>query len=792
MNEQEKRATDSSVCFGSCRLDVKQVQVWRDHHEVKLTGKAFAVLCYFVDHPGQLVTKDDLFAAAWPETIISDATLASCIQEVRQALGDDAKQPRYIETVHRRGFRFIAEVVSDQLSVVSQDNGVGSQEAEASQNSKVKTQKPALSVVEGAKVENSLESSVQSPESEEQKPVLTDLTLDPRLSDPRLQTLDPDVSAPSSTMIAPRRWRWWQVLLLLVVLVLGGGLVAKWRLVRLVAASYFPPPAPEPLALPLPDKPSLVVLPLVNLSGDTSQEYFSDGLTDDLISTLAQFPDLFIVARQSAFTYKGKTIKEQDVGKELGVRYVLTGSVRRAGGQVRVNVQIVDAITGGHLWVEQYERAFADLFTLQDEIVRKIATTMKLQLENWKYGGSLLRKTTPSMEAWDALLRGQESYWSLTPEGNLRARQLYEKAVTLDPQYALAYACIGWTYFLEWVMQWNPDPQNLERALEYGQKAVALDDLLPESHHLLAEVYARNGQLERALSEIELAINLAPNYADSYNVQAEILILAGRPTEALQSIQQAIRLSPPTPPAYLFMLGWVYHVTERYAESITALKQFLVWIPFHPGVYPLLVYNYTAQWIIQQSHDPKLLDQAYDAAQNAIALSAALPWSHTALGFVYLWQKQYDRAIAAFEQAVVLDENFVCGQMQLAFGLSQVGRVEEAVQVGERALSLKALPSDDLCLYGVASAYALAGRLEEAAALYLRMLRQFPNSLGFHLHLAAIYSELGRETEAQAAAAEVLRLNPKFSLEVHRQRVPLKDPAVLERHIAALRKAGLR
>ncbi len=342
------------------------------------------------------------------------------------------------------------------------------------------------------------------------------------------------------------------------------------------------------------------------------------------------------------------------------------------------------------------------------------------------------------------------------------------------------------------LIQWNPDPQNLERALEYGQKAVALDDLLPESHHLLAEVYARNGQLERALSEIELAINLAPNYADSYNVQAEILILAGRPTEALQSIQQAIRLSPPTPPAYLFMLGWVYHVTERYAESITALKQFLVWIPFHPGVYPLLVYNYTAQWIIQQSHDPKLLDQAYDAAQNAIALSAALPWSHTALGFVYLWQKQYDRAIAAFEQAVVLDENFVCGQMQLAFGLSQVGRVEEAVQVGERALSLKALPSDDLCLYGVASAYALAGRLEEAAALYLRMLRQFPNSLGFHLHLAAIYSELGRETEAQAAAAEVLRLNPKFSLEVHRQRVPLKDPAVLERHIAALRKAGLR
>ena len=146
----------------------------------------------------------------------------------------------------------------------------------------------------------------------------------------------------------------------------------------------------------------------------------------------------------------------------------------------------------------------------------------------------------------------------------------------------------------------------------------------------------------------------------------------------------------------------------------------------------------------QQSHDPKILDQAYDAAQNGVALNEAYPSAHTALGFVYLLQKQYDNAIAEFERAVALDGNFVCGQMQLAFGLSQVGRVEEAVQVGERALSLKALPSDDRCLYGVASAYALAGRLEEAVALHQRLLKQFPNFLGLHLELAAIYSELGR------------------------------------------------
>jgi adenylate cyclase len=187
----------------------------------------------------------------------------------------------------------------------------------------------------------------------------------------------------------------------------------------------------------------------------------------------------------------------------------------------------------------------------------------------------------------------------------------------------------------------------------------------------------------------------------------------------------------------------------------------------------------------QQIHDPKLLDQAYDAAQNAITLYDTFPEAHSALGSVYLMQKQYDAAITALERAVALDENSVCAKMQLAGGLSAVGRVEEAVQVGERTLSLKALPSDDRCLFGVAAAYGLAGRLEEAAALHQRLLKQF-------LGLATIYSELGREAEAQAEVAEVLRLNPKFSLEVHKQRVSIKDPAVLERYIAALQKAGLK
>jgi adenylate cyclase len=233
-----------------------------------------------------------------------------------------------------------------------------------------------------------------------------------------------EASLLSLSVSRPYRFRWWQVLVLVILLVLGGGLAANWRLVRLVAASYFPPPVSEPIALPFPDKPSIIVLPFINLSGDSGQEYFSDGLTDDLINILAQFPDLFVIARHSAFTYKGKAIKEQDVGKELGVRYVLAGSVRRAGEQVRLNVQLVDATTGEQVWAERYDRPFTEIFALQDELIQKLATTPKLQLSVWTDGFSF-RKTTKNVDAYDYDLRGLKQYLGLTKSDNLQARQFF-------------------------------------------------------------------------------------------------------------------------------------------------------------------------------------------------------------------------------------------------------------------------------------------------------------------------------------------------------------------------------
>src|SRR6266478_9479352 len=201
------------------------------------------------------------------------------------------------------------------------------------------------------------------------------------------------------------------------------------------------PPAQSP-ALPLPDKPSIAVLPFTSMSGDREQEYFSDGITDDIITALSRLPGLFVIDRNSAFTYKGKPVKAQQVSRELGVRYVLEGSVRKEADQVRITAQLADATTGADLWAVHYDRPLRDIFALQDEIVRRIVTTLNLQLDLMQRGADV-RQTTDNLEAYDNLLRGLVYIWSLTKDDNAKAREMFEKATQLDPKYARAYADLG-------------------------------------------------------------------------------------------------------------------------------------------------------------------------------------------------------------------------------------------------------------------------------------------------------------------------------------------------------------
>ena len=389
----------------------------------------------------------------------------------------------------------------------------------------------------------------------------------------------------------PRRWQW-AALAVAAVLLVGAGAVAIWNF-------YLRPAAPPTVvssekipAIELPDKPSIAVLPFTNMSGDPEQEYFSDGITEDLITDLSKISGLFVIARSSVFIYKGKAVKIAEVGRELGVRYVLEGSVRKANDRVRITAQLVDATPEGHLWAERYDRDLKDIFALQDEVAQKIVAALAVKLTEDEQK-RLVRKHTDNMEAYDTFLQGLEYKNHYTKEANLQARQMFERAIDLDPEFALAYALLGLTHYQEWSLGWSQDPQSLEQAFELAQRAIALDDSLPLSHYVLGEVYLWRKQHEQAIAELEKAIALSPSDADGIAGLGDILNWAGMPEEAIGLVTKAMRLNPMYPTWYLWNLGHAYFLTGRYEEAIETLKRVLDRNPYFLPPHAYLAASYS-------------------------------------------------------------------------------------------------------------------------------------------------------------------------------------------------------
>ena len=264
----------------------------------------------------------------------------------------------------------------------------------------------------------------------------------------------------------------------------------------------------ETTALPLPDKPSIAVLPFDNLSGDSGQEYFSDGITDDLTTRLSHLSGLFVIARNTAFTYKGRAVNVQEVGRQLGVRYVVEGSVQKAGDRVRINAKLIDAATGFHLWAERFERELGDVFALQDQVTSDIVAALEVELSEAERR-ALAQRYTESVEAYDAFLQGWEQLWRGTHEANLRARDHFARATRLDPRFARAYANQALTYISETGLL-LPEG-SLDQAYDLAQTAVALDASLPQVHWVLADVHVFRGELEQALTASNQVLALEPN-----------------------------------------------------------------------------------------------------------------------------------------------------------------------------------------------------------------------------------------------------------------------------------------
>ncbi len=413
---------------------------------------------------------------------------------------------------------------------------------------------------------------------------------------------------------------------------------------------YLRPPPIEPasvekMAFPLPEKPSIAVLPFVNMSDDAKQEYFSDGITENIITALSNVRNMFVIARNSTFSYKDKPVKIKQVAEELGVRYVLEGSVQKTEDRVRITAQLIDAMTGKHLWAERYDRELKDLFALQDEITLKIITALQVKLTEGEKA-NIWEGGTDNLAAYLKYIQSREEMRRWNKEGNALSRKLAEEAIALDPEFAWAYLTLSATHLMD---------------MMYG---------------------------------------------------------------TTESLEQSLKL-------------------------------------------------------------------AEELVRKAISLRGEYADARAFLGRIYLTKRQYDEAIAEGERAVAMAPNSAFVHAALAFSLRFAGRPDEAIALFKKAIRLSPIPAQ-WYLTSLGSCYFMVGRYEEAISVYKKGLNLNPEDVLTHAGLAATYSLLERDEEARAQAAEVLKIDPKFSLESYRKGRLYKNPEDLEREINAMRKAGLK
>ena len=459
---------------------------------------------------------------------------------------------------------------------------------------------------------------------------------------------EPQVATPplgKKRTLFPGRYRW-MALMSAIVVVLGAITLAIWK-------TYLKPDpgdvaSIEKMAFPLPDEPSIAVMPFVNMSGDPKQEFLCDGITEEIITALSKVPRLFVISRQSTFFYKGKPVKVKQVSEELGVRYVMEGSVQRSADRIRINAQLIDTLTGHHLWAERYERDLKDLFALQDEITMKILRAVRVQLTEGEIS-SAVSKHFRGKQGLDCSLKLMEALkysGRQNIEDNNVARRLTEEAISICPENPVGYSQLALVYSVDYVLGNTKSPrETLEKGIQLAKKAIAMDDSLPLPHIFLVGFYSYKREYEKAIAAGERAVALDPSGSSAYAAYAAALLFACRPEEAIPLLQKAIRLNPNADPITFLNFGHALRMTGRFEEAVLAFK---------------------------------------------------------------------------------------------------------------------------------------------------KALQRAPNNLIAHIGLGATYSLMGREREARAEAEEILRINPKFSLDYFKIASPYKDPSEIDKIADALRKAGLK
>jgi adenylate cyclase len=334
------------------------------------------------------------------------------------------------------------------------------------------------------------------------------------------------------------------------------------------------PASLDKMAHSLPEQPSIAVLPFTNMSDDPKQEYLSDGITEDIITTLSKVPGMFVISRTSTATYKGKPVKVQQVSQDLGVRYVLEGSVQRSGDRVRITAQLIDAIAGKHLWAERYDRDLKEIFELQDDLTIKIITALRVKLTAGEDAKRLAGGRTENLQYIEKKFEGMSYLRKFNIESNRKAKQIFEEAINLEPELFNAYAGLAVAHLMDvWLGASKSPRESLGKAAKLCRKAIALDENQDVPHAILGHIYAMSRKYDKAIEEGERSIALNPNSAGAYVWLGMSLTYAGRPEEAIGMIKKGMRLSPFPPAFYMQNLGNAYREAGRYDEAITEYKK---------------------------------------------------------------------------------------------------------------------------------------------------------------------------------------------------------------------------
>jgi len=440
-----------------------------------------------------------------------------------------------------------------------------------------------------------------------------------------------------SKRVTQKKWR--NAALTIAAVLLVGSAAGIWQFY--IRRPTIEPASVEKMAYPLPDKPSIAVLPFENISSDPEQDYIVDGITDSIITGLSQVPDLFVVAQNSTLSYKGKPVKIRQVSEELGVRYVLGGSVQKAGDRLRINAHLIDATKGNHLWAKGYDRELKDLFALQDEITKKVITELKVKLTEGE-AERIWAKCTDNLESYLKQLQSEQHFRRKNKDDNFLAQQMAEEAIALDPENACAYYLLGHTHLNDVLFRSTNSPRkSMDRAFELAKKALSINESLFSARNLFGSIYIIKGQPEKAIAEVERAIALAPNSAQSHAVYGWALYELGRYEESIAILKKAIRLNPIPDSIVFYFLGTAYFLNGQHKEAITALKKAIHLQPKNLFAHVRLAATYAIS-----GHE----DEAHAEAAEVLRLNPEFTLERLA-GFTFKSQDERDRVVEGLRRA---------------------------------------------------------------------------------------------------------------------------------------------